>query len=576
MARPRKIATCDCETDPFLHGRIGRPFVWGYYDNEGGYLTFDTTKEFVAFAKTRRVTLYAHNGGKFDFMYLLSEVEEANKVQIINGRIISLPLGECELVDSFAAVPQSLGSIKKDTIEYWKLEERHRAKHMPEILDYMRGDCVYLYELMTAYRSAAGTKKTIASNALAHAKKLGIDPGETNHRFDQNYRPFYFGGRTECFKRGSFENISVFDIKSSYPRAMQDLHPTGSEMVWANDFRDLPTREEKARSFIILECYADGCFPLRANNSEGLNFPSKQATYHVTGWEYLAAKDLGLIEDEKILSVRYSRDTITFKDYVQHWFEYKARHDKKVDPINYTIGKIMMNSLYGKLAQNPEKYHDYRIVQNGARLPCNKPVMKSEAKNAECKICGFTEYDHGWTYYCEFEGKTFHRRESLWKHHYRHGIEWESKPLYKNVATGASVTGYARASLLRAIHAVGREHVIYCDTDSLVVGRFANTNALPQSDKIGDWEREVTDAPIGHFAEKKLYAITIDPKAKCTCEERNGGCKAHKVVTKGARLTYKEVERVTAGEEILYQPQAPSFSLANGIGFTDRIIRRTH
>jgi hypothetical protein len=47
------------------------------------------------------------------------------------------------------------------------------------------------------------------------------------------------------------------------------------------------------------------------------------------------------------------------------------------------------------------------------------------------------------------------------------------------------------------------------------------------------------------------------------------------VVTKGARLTFKEMEAITAGEEIMYEPQAPSFSLANGIGFIDRRIRKT-
>lgn len=569
MARVRKIATCDCETDPFLHGRIGKPFVWGYYDGTD-YLVFNSTEEFVAFAKTKRVVLYAHNGGKFDFMYLLSHAGDT-KAQIINGRIISMMLGEAELVDSFAAVPQSLGSIKKDEIEYWKLEERHRAKHMPEILQYMKGDCVYLHELMTAYRTAAGTKKTIASNALAHAKKLGINPGSTNHRFDQNYRPFYFGGRTECFKSGSFQNISVFDIRSSYPRAMQELHPTGSDMVRRSDLDGL-SREEIQRSFIIVDCFADGCFPIRSNNSEGLHFPTQQNTYHITGWEFIAARDLGLIDNVKIQNVRYTRETITFRDYVQHWFEYKSRHNKKTDPINYTIGKIMMNSLYGKLAQNPEKYHDYKIVSNDAPLPCTKPIL--DAKGI-CKVCKFAEMDHGWKFYTQFEGKTFHRRESLWKHHYRHGIEWESKPLYKNVATGASVTGYARAALLTAIHAIGREHIIYCDTDSLVVDQFADMNALPQSDKIGDWEREISNAPVGHFAGKKLYAIEMNKEEKCTCEERNGGCKRHKVVTKGARLTYKEVIKIVAGEDILYEPMAPSFSLANGIKFIDRTIRRT-
>lgn len=569
MGRPKPITTCDCETDPFLHDRVPEPFVWGFYDGRE-FKHFPTTAEFVRFIEKQRVIVYAHNGGKFDFMYLLKYVGQT-KAQIINGRIVSMFLGDAELVDSFAAVPQGLGSIKKDEIEYWKMEKHCRTEHMPEIINYLKGDCVYLHELMTAYREAAGKKKTIASNALAHAKKLGINPGTTNHRFDANYRPFYFGGRTECFKPGHHENISVFDIRSSYPNAMLNYHPTGDDFKWDNDFGDM-TEDEINRSFIVLDCYSHGAFPLRTTGTEGLHFPKAAGEYRVTGWEYNTALNLGLLKDVKIKSVRYTNDSITFKDYVAHWYDYKNRHNKKTDPINYTIGKIMMNSLYGKMAQNPEKYKDYRIGDDNDPLPCNNPKPDDKGR---CKICHMQEMDHGWTFFTKFDGKALFQRESLWKHQFQHGTEWKSKPLYKNVATGASITGFARAALLRAIHLVGEEHIIYCDTDSLVCGQFADTSCLPQSNKIGDWEKEIDRAPVGHFAAKKLYAIDIDPTKKCECSERNGKCKRHKVVSKGARMTFNEIRRITDGEIINYEPQAPSFSLANGIKFTDRLIRRT-
>lgn len=569
MGRPKPITTCDCETDPFLYDRVPEPFIWGFYDGKE-FKKFDSTIEFVRFIERQKVIVYAHNGGKFDFMYLLKFVGQT-KAQIINGRIVSMFLGEAELVDSYAAVPQGLGSIKKDEIEYWKMEKEHRQKHMPEIIKYLQGDCVYLHELMTAYREAAGKKKTIASNALAHAKKLGINPGTTNHRFDTNYRPFYFGGRTECFKPGTHENISVFDIRSSYPNAMLNYHPTGDNLVWKDDFGDL-SREEIDRCFIVLDCYSHGAFPLRTETSEGLSFPKVQGRYKVTGWEYNVANDLGLIKDVKLISVRHTPNKITFKDYVEHWYEYKNRHNKKTDPINYTIGKIMMNSLYGKMAQNPEKYKDYRIGNDDDKLPCTNPRANDKGI---CKICGILEMDHGWQFFTKFDGKALFQRESLWKHKFQHGTEWQSKALYKNVATGASITGFARAALLRAIHLVGEAHIIYCDTDSLVCGQFADTSCLPQTNNIGDWEKEIDRAPVAHFAGKKLYAIDIDQTKKCECNERNGSCKRHKVVSKGARLTFKEIERIAAGEEINYQPAAPSFSLANGINFTDRLIRRT-
>jgi hypothetical protein len=107
------------------------------------------------------------------------------------------------------------------------------------------------------------------------------------------------------------------------------------------------------------------------------------------------------------------------------------------------------------------------------------------------------------------------------------------------------------------------------------VDQFADTSVLPQSDKIGDWDLEINRATIGHFNGKKQYAIEIDPSEKCLCVNRNGDCKKHKVVNKGARLTFQEMERMAEGGSILYEPAAPSFSLARGIVFVDRLIRKT-
>lgn len=346
MGRPRPITACDCETDPFLYNRVPAPFIWGFFDGKT-FLTFNTTAEFVEYIRTKRIICYAHNGGKFDFMYLLTFVRES-KVQIINGRIISMYIGECELVDSYAAVPESLKKIKKREIEMWKLEADVRAEYMPEIIHYLEGDCVYLHELMIAYREAAGTRKTIAGNALAFAKKIGIDPGKTNYSFDQNYRPYYFGGRTQCFQPGTWHNITAYDIHSAYPYAMQHYHPTGDARAFKvrSDFGDL-TEDEIGRAFIRLRCYSRGAFPWRDPliKGAGLQFPEDAREYHVTGWEYLAARDLGLISDVQLISVEYSDEKITFKDYVDHWYNHKQAHPKDIDPIGYTIAKIMMNSL---------------------------------------------------------------------------------------------------------------------------------------------------------------------------------------------------------------------------------------
>lgn len=571
MPRPRKIAAADCETDPFLFGRVPHPFIWGYYDGKD-FLTFATTEEFVEHVKDKALILYAHNGGKFDFIYLMIYVAKyskdgVTKVQIINGRIVSVMLGSCELRDSYSIMPVPLKELgaKKD-IEYWKLEAKHRDKHMPEITEYLYFDCTILYNAVNTYRNAAGKHKTIASNALAFARKQGIDPGKTNHRFDSEYRKFYFGGRTECFKPGEHKDLIMLDIHSAYPFAMMHDHATGSEFQWRDDLKGL-TNAEIERSFIVLDCVANGCFPLRTIGAQGLHFPKLQGEFYITGWEYNAALELGLISDVEIKSVRTTEQTITFKTYVEHWYKEKDKHSAKdkngerIDPANYTISKTMMNSLYGKLAQNPARYFDYKIVKAGTKVEANE----------------------GWTLAQEYDDFEIHRRPTLWKYQFQYGKDWVSRTIYKNVATGASITGFVRAYLLRAMHRVGFGSVVYCDTDSLICLPQGDSSGFDLSNSIGAWELEDHSAPVGHFAGKKLYAVRLSAMDKKTGKNKT------KIASKGAKLTFEDIEGISRGKVVKWQSEAPTFNflgamnslnkntgtLDNSAKFTVRDIRAT-
>lgn len=589
MPRPKPIAACDCETDPFLAGRAPVPFIWGYLRGDD-YREFSSTEDFVSFVCTQSVTLYAHNGGKFDFVFLLPFIAKLSetgivKAQIINGRIISVMLGQCELRDSFAIIPVALKELggKKD-IEIWKLERVHRGKYAKEIKEYLYHDCLSLYRAVDAYRNAAGKLKTIASNALGFAKRIGIDPGKTNFRFDANFRRYYFGGRTECLQPGTHKNLAILDIKSSYPYAMQHDHASGHEFFSGSSLDGL-SREEIQRSFITLECHASGCFPIR-NGAQGLCFPQGFNEYNVTGWEYVAALDLGLLQNVRIIEVRTFAGKINFAPYVKHWFEYKESHPKKTDPTNYTIGKIMMNSLYGKLAQNPARYFDYKIVKAGTQF-CHCRYDREANRleyNPECPIKDAE--DHGWMPGPENDDYEIHQRPSLYKYAYDHGADWVQKNIYKNVATGASVTGFARAHLLRAMHSVGIEHVVYCDTDSLTVLKGANTASLPQTGELGSWELEEANAPVGHFAGKKLYAVqqSVDGKFKIASKGARLNQKDIVRMIDGHRTAYQErddktafdrIEAITNGETFQWENAAPSFTLAGRANFVVRNIRST-
>lgn len=563
--RPKKIAACDCETDPFLYGRVTVPFLWGLYDGKD-FTHFDRTEDFVAAVINQSIILYAHNGGKFDFMFLLDFITET-KAQIINGRIVSMFLGKAELRDSYAIIPEPLKNFgDKKEIDIWKLEREAREEHRAEILRYLYYDCKSLYDGCAAYRVAAGKHKTIASNALAFSKRIGINPGKTNHRFDMKYRRFFFGGRTEVFQPGTHNNITVLDIHSAYPFAMTHNHANGKEFQRGGSLTSLP-RDEIERSFIVLNCRSNGAFPKRVlGHNGGLMFPHAYDEFHVTGWEYLAAKEFDLIDREEILSIRTSPETINFKEYVEHWFKMKLENPKSKSKINYTIAKIMMNSLYGKLAQDISKYYDYKIVPPGTGI-CSEfePGMDEKI----CNKCGGADANHGWILYTENPKREIHRRDSLWKYRFQSGVEWEGKNLYHNVATGASITGFTRAHLLRAIHTVGVHNIIYCDTDSLICSEGADLSGLQISENLGDWGIEDSNAPVGHFAGKKLYGI------KCSDDYFARTGNRYKIASKGSKLAFEELERIVNGETIQWQSPAPSFSIDGNANFVVREIRST-
>ena len=80
----RKIAVVDSETDPFKYGRVPAPFIWGYY-NGNEYHYFNTTYELVEFLKPRNEIIYAHNGGKFDWHFVLPYLEDGQEIIFMKG-----------------------------------------------------------------------------------------------------------------------------------------------------------------------------------------------------------------------------------------------------------------------------------------------------------------------------------------------------------------------------------------------------------------------------------------------------------------------------------------------------------
>lgn len=532
MARP--FATLDCETDPFSHGDKIEPFIWGLYHDDG-YEEFEEIEDLIDFISDKEWVIYAHNGGRFDYVFLIEYLNEMEKIMLINGRIAKAKIGKCEIRDSYCILPVPLAAINKDEFEYWKMAKEHRHKHMREIKRYLHNDCMYLYDAINDFRENYGDNVTIASSAMKQWNKMsGLKPEKTDRAYFNDYKQYYHGGRVQCFESGIIhDDIELFDITSAYPYAMVHNHPIGKETGFS---RKIPTTDKQIqKSMISIECESHGQFPIREKFAT--NFPSdgEVRTFHITGWEFIAARDLGVLDNGyNVLACHTFAKTINFKQYIDEFFAKKAQAEIDGKVNERIFAKLFLNALYGKFGANPENYQEYKIAPH-----CYHEAM----------------LDDGWQVSgAPLDGKNVYRKD----------LE-EYQMRYYNVATAASVTGFVRAYLFKSIMSCDRP--LYCDTDSIMM--IGKHDLWLDDEQLGAWKLEAKGERLG-IGGKKLYCLE---KKKGTY--KGGDKNRFKTATKGARLEPLDIFKICEGEEIMYKNEAPSMSLTSPQKYVARTIRKT-
>lgn len=537
-----KFAVIDSETDPFLFGRTPKPFIWGFYDGRN-FKTFRDTKQLVNFLRNKKITVYGHNLGKFDAMFMLDEVNTYYQPTIINNRLSKLRIGKCTLLDSYNILPVPLADYQKDEIDYGKFEADVREQHMEEITDYLRSDCVYLYDLVAAYREEYGADVTQASGALKTYQKMRGDkvPRHNDKSVYELFKHYYHGGRVQCFKTGIIEEpFSVYDINSAYPFAMTYKHPYGLDYVYGD--RELPFTDDE-RVFYKLECISKGAFPYREKPTSGIEFPSDDVKreYYITDWEYWTAKNANLISEVKIIECVVFPATTDFADYVNKFYNGRLEAKACGDKVKDLLYKLRLNSLYGKFGSDYRKYEKYFIVPK------------------DCELEEWEEID------------TFGKDNKL-----------VSQPLsdeemkFLNVATAASITGFVRAYWLAGAVNVGFDNVLYGDTDSMsVLGD--NGKKLNIGKALGQWKHEGKCDKAG-IAGKKLYIFRKDKNCDIykADKKKNSETSLYKKACKGADLTDSEMWRVCKGNTVKHRRDSPSFSVTGKVRFVERNIKMTN
>lgn len=554
----KRICTFDTETDPFEYGLVVEPFTCGFYDTvTEEYYDFwgaNCIDQFFAWLRVKyadiECVIYCHNWGNFDAYFTTHHFDAGQKPFIIHGRLVRVFVGGQEFRDSYANIPVALGEYQKTVIDYNKLRRENREADKVEILAYQKDDCINLAALIVPWLEMFGNKLTMASAALPMLRSFhGFDTLPEN--LDADMRPYYFGGRNQCFSTGLHEgNFKVYDINSSYPNVMRAFkHPISGA----------PRYEPKITSrthFARIRAWSLGALPVRAKDGS-LDFPIGTFDFFACIHEINAGLETKTLRIIKTYESIYFDETASFAEFVDTYYKLRLEAKAKGDKILTLFYKLLLNSSYGKFAQDPRKYENWLFDPDDVPEPLYCSDCHKRAKNKEsaihCILCDElqTHSPYGWYLH------TVHDERNIYASPQR--IRGSG---FFNVATAASITSAARAQLLRGIQSSIRP--LYCDTDSIICEQLETDKGngiFLDAITLGAWDIEAEGDTIC-IAGKKLYAIFKDGKEV-------------KKASKGVKLSADEIRRVSEGEVIEYAHPVPKFGLDGSAKFTVRKIKRT-
>lgn len=541
--KPKRIPhfwTGDFETDPAENGVIPETFAHCLYCPDKPPLVTVSEQGCSLLVWEQLNTLpagsrvYYHNGGKFDFNFFRPYLTDANEITVINHKIATIKLENgTELRDSLLLLPvalKKLGTGKKE-ISIDKFHRSLRHIYMDEICDYMIADCVSLHVALHMFFQTFSDSLTLASASFGQLKSYSEKIHRLSEKTDKLVRPYYHGGRTEAFRKGSFDcPVYYYDISSAYPHAMTTPHSVSNTFVHVGSQRDVKKVKVIPQSFYTIRCIPIGTLPL-VSDDDSLSYPvgGEALTFKVTGHELQMHKSVGgtgtIIEEVR------PTHAASFTQFVEHF--YKMKNDSKGTAMELFY-KLILNSAYGKLGTNPDHYRDYLIVTTARADETISELGFEWSKSGELNDC-FTLIEKP-SYGSGHTGKM---------------------PLH-NVSTAASITGYVRSRIAQMV-AKYSDAILYCDTDSLMLTRPMDESDIGKG--LGKWEYKDTFIET-HICGKKLYcARTKEGREYTAC--------------KGVRLSFDEIKKVATGKVATFNADFASWPIAGDPRWISRDVKMT-
>lgn len=476
---------------------------------------------------------WAHNGGKYDVSLLLDAIVRMGwraSGHIAAGRVVQLSVRvpglskPLRFFDSYAVVPTKLEDAAKDfELASRKLLTKDdysrsvKTWSVKRLVDGCRADCEVVLDLLDAVEAqldawGGGLRSTFSGSALSIVESRVSLPDTRAWRVANEFaRGAYLGGRVEVLHHSPREELSAWDVVSSYPWAMtQPLPFDAPRFVQSKEAAQL--LKSGAGLVNATVTVPDMWLPPLPYSPPqgGVYFPTGSWRATFTAPELRYAKSLGVkVTPHMGLAFDEARP---FADFIREVFEVK----RTATGAKRTFAKLTLNGCYGKFGQKPEKEN---LIIFGSRLEALAFLDSPKAKGA--KPLGEDE---------RFVGQEF--------------IRWSKRAHF---ALAATVTAHSRVLLHRALSEATRP--AYCDTDSVHAATVSSFSQVGSG--LGQLKLEV-ERMRGRYFAPKLYQLTAptpvfklrNPKTK----ELEPSREAFK--SKGFPVAREAFLALTAGEAV--------------------------
>lgn len=495
------------------------------------------------------IELYFHNLGNYDGSYILDELDKhgyqfADKIAnnyvrtiisdqanvymiqfMFQGKRISIYDSLKLLTLSIAGLGKAIGLEKKES--NYEFEPKEIWEYSKEDIDYLRRDCEIPIEPLKSMFRNFKVKKMTAGATSIHGLKISIKAKEgkiseteqlTKYfqsllfaTFDEaNYNmPWCAGGLTFYNRLKThqlIDNVYCYDANSFYPTMM-----TKHDMIIASTKKEIDVDEPTPvghvgiikvmvyqanlkgkndfwflRDFKRLNRRMRG---ISSIGSDGFTNKLKNTVCWFFECEFEALKKW--YHFNYMIYEKYIYRTSDYmKDYISEIYETRKmlKADKNPQELTY---KIVLNSTFGKLMENPIKRSMIYLPKNGNYVPnqiiYGKQLLKRKSPNfdlvnQEAWIC----------------------------------LDAKTKIIVRNPIVGAYITALARTEIMNLVYKY-RDDVVYGDTDSIFL-----TCKIPEFEnspnELGYWKNEYPKLDRGFtffcFGRKRYVCFTNEQQLR--------------------------------------------------------------